>query len=440
MTGSNLAGTDVLIVEDSRTQAEKIRYILESFGCSTTVAANGKQALDCIRTKRPSVILTDILMPEMNGYDLCREVKADPTTSSIPVILVTQLFDPVDVVRGLECGADNFIIKPYEPGDIRTRLDLTLGRLHGQTTDDGRSIRINLPGSTHIISSGKAQILNILFSTYEVAVRRNAELLETHERLNLANDKLNQAVSELQSANAELTIENQERSRVEKALEDVNRKLHLMASITRHDLLNQLTAMRGNLDLALMYGSTEQDKVRELIRRAAEISTQSINTVEFTREYQKIGVKSPVWQDVCHLIHGSEKYTQTGAIRLVNMVPAGTEIFADPLIEKVFVNLMENAVKYGKTITQIVLRCEMKGETGRIICEDDGVGIPEEEKMKIFGFRYGSHTGLGLFLSKEILTMTGITICETGVYGHGARFEMHCPKGTLRVREMGGIR
>src|SRR5512136_355959 len=112
----------ILVVEDSRTQAESLRYILEKKGYTVTLATNGSDALEQIRAGRPDLVLTDIVMPEMDGYELCHRIKTEGALSSLPVIMVTQLFDPVDVVKGLESGADNFIIKPYEPQDIDSRI------------------------------------------------------------------------------------------------------------------------------------------------------------------------------------------------------------------------------------------------------------------------------------------------------------------------------
>ncbi len=122
-----------------------------------------------------------------------------------------------------------------------------------------------------------------------------------------------------------------------------------------------------------------------------------------------------------------------GKVVLENAVPAGVEIFADPLIEKVFSNLIENALRYGETATTITFSLKQDGEAYTLLCEDDGVGIPADEKEKIFTYAHGMNTGLGLFLAREILAITGITIRETGTPGSGARFEILCPATTIRA-------
>ena len=196
----------ILVVEDSRTQAESLRYILEKKGYTVTLATNGSDALEQIRTSRPGLVLTDIVMPEMDGYELCHRIKADGDLRSIPVIIVTQLFDPVDVVRGLEAGADNFIIKPYEPGDIEARIQDVMKTQAGDDTVC-YPLEVQLADGPHTLTSSRRQILNILLSTYEITVRKNSELQETHERLNLLNEKLQQAVADLQPQPVGIKVE-----------------------------------------------------------------------------------------------------------------------------------------------------------------------------------------------------------------------------------------
>ena len=121
-----------------------------------------------------------------------------------------------------------------------------------------------------------------------------------------------------------------------------------------------------------------------------------------------------------------------GDVRVVNDIPDGTTVFADPLIVKVFYNLMDNAVRYGGKIATIRFSAKISGDDYVVVCEDDGVGILVEEKEKIFERDFGKNTGLGLFLSREILDITGIMIRETGGPGKGARFEITVPKGMYR--------
>lgn len=428
----------ILVAEDSRTQAEYLRHILETSGYRVVLAENGREALDLIATEKPALVMTDIVMPEMDGYELCSRIKKDETTTGIPVILVTQLFDPLDVIRGLESGADNFIIKPYDPAYIVSRIESTLAAMdqpESKRSETGLEILLEGP---HIISSGRLPIINTLLSTYEIAVRKNTDLVDAQEQLSSLNDQLQQAVAELQRTNTELVQENTERRRIEKELADANKKLRLLASITRHDLFNQITTLQEYIELSLATRERTPDNAWNHVTSASGTADRIVNTLRFAGEYQKIGIVNPAWQEIHALVHKSEQYTSHNKVNLENRLPERVEIYSDPLIEKVFSNLIENAVRYGKKITTIRFSLQQEGESVIILCEDDGVGIPADEKEKIFSYEYGLNTGMGLFLAREILGITGITIRETGEPGNGARFEIVCPPGNIREIQVKG--
>lgn len=423
----------ILIVEDNRTQAEYLRFILKKSDYQVLMAINGSEALSIIQNERPDLVLTDIVMPEMDGYELCKLIKSDKRMADIPVILVTHLYDPVDVIKGLEAGADNFIIKPYDTACIHNRILVTFQSHLQEKQPPVSPVQVKIGDTCYSITADRRQILNILLSTYEIAVKNYSELQGAHDQLNFLNDKLHQTVEELQHSNDNLITENQERQRVESALAMANNKLQLMASITRHDLLNQLNSLQGYLDLALTDRIEDPEKSWGFVEKALKIVGQTVDTVKFTDEYQNIGIKNPVWQDIRKLVQNSVRHTSLHHIRLENQFPENTEIFADPLIEKVFSNLIENSVKYGSKSSVIRFRLESHGAMHIIICEDDGVGVPAAEKDKIFKYQYGKNTGLGLFLSREILSITGINIAETGKEHEGARFEIRCPEETIRI-------
>jgi PAS domain S-box-containing protein len=222
-----------------------------------------------------------------------------------------------------------------------------------------------------------------------------------------------------------------DRKMAEDSLAHVNRKLKLLSSITRHDILNQLTVLVGQLELLERKQPDRSfDNYFNRIFGAAE-RIQAM--IRFTKTYESIGINAPAWQDVHSLVETASKEAPVGDVMVINDIPAGAAVFADPLIIKVFYNLMENAVRYGEKISTIRFSIEESGNDLLIICEDDGVGIPVEEKEKIFERRFGKNTGMGLFLSREILSITGITIKETGESAKGARFAIFVPMGAFRV-------
>jgi signal transduction histidine kinase len=166
----------------------------------------------------------------------------------------------------------------------------------------------------------------------------------------------------------------------------------------------------------------------KVITAAQRISSM----IRFTKEYEEIGITVPVWQDISTLVNSVIKEAPLGQVTVKNDIPAGTEVYADPLIAKVCYNLMDNAVQYGGKITTIRFAFIERDGNNVMVCEDDGVGVVAEEKEKIFDRGFGKNTGLGLALSREILDITGITIRETGEPGKGARFEMMVPNGAYR--------
>ncbi|GEM_PF-876011 len=226
-----------------------------------------------------------------------------------------------------------------------------------------------------------------------------------------------------------------ERKRVEEALHLANKKLTLLTSVTRHDINNQLTVLMGYLGILK---KKQPDSALEGYFLKIGTAAERISAmIRFTKEYEEIGVHAPAWQDCQTLVETAAKEATLGQVTVKNDLPAGSEVFADPLIIKVFYNMMDNAVRHGGKITTIRFSVDVTGDEHVIICEDDGDGIVAAEKEKIFERGFGKNTGLGLFLSREILSITGIAIKETGKSGKGARFEISVPKGMWRrIREV----
>jgi PAS domain S-box-containing protein len=221
-----------------------------------------------------------------------------------------------------------------------------------------------------------------------------------------------------------------ERVRVEEALRKANKKLNLLSGITRHDINNQLTLLQGYL--SIIEKNPADPSLNEYFQKVNSSAERISSLIRFSREYEEIGINAPFWQDCRNIVDAESKEAPLGKVRVINDLPPGTEVFADPLITNVFYNLVDNAVQYGGKITTIRFSLEEQDNEHVLICEDDGAGIPVEEKERIFERGFGRNTGLGLALSREILDITGLTITETGVPGEGARFEIVVPKGMYR--------
>ncbi len=183
---------EILIAEDSPTQAARLAQLLEQGGFRVTTAANGREALALLERRRPKLVISDILMPELDGYGLCKAIKADKKLKDIPVMLVTTLADPQDVIRGLECGADNLLRKPYEERYLLSRIDYLLMNLELRKNQKMQmGMEINLGGQKYFISAERQQILDLLISTYEQAVEINNELRQREKDLAHSNEVLN---------------------------------------------------------------------------------------------------------------------------------------------------------------------------------------------------------------------------------------------------------
>ncbi|WP_214084325.1 PAS domain S-box protein [Methanoculleus sp.] len=221
-----------------------------------------------------------------------------------------------------------------------------------------------------------------------------------------------------------------ERRRAEDGVLLANKKLNILNSVTRHDILNQTTVLAMLLQV-VEEGSTDAETI-EFVRKAAYATERLTRQVEFTREYQDIGVQSPRWQNVSDVIVRAKDQLAACPYRL-RVDTGAVEIYADPLILKVFYNLLENAVRHGETVSTVRFLSKESEDGLKLICEDDGVGIDPASKKYLFRRGYGKHTGYGLYLVREILSITGITIQETGEPGGGARFEMTVPKGAYRT-------
>ena len=226
-----------------------------------------------------------------------------------------------------------------------------------------------------------------------------------------------------------------DRKQWELALQQANNKLNMLSSITRHDILNQLMGLRAFLELTReMVTNPEVLGFIEGEERAAEAIGRQI---EFTRYYQDIGVQAPRWHDLGQIVRSSLSQLNLGHTS-VDIILPDTEVYADPLIEKVFYNLVENSLRHGEGVTRITFSQEETPEGLIVSYMDDGIGISSEDKARLFQKGFGKNTGLGLFLSREILSITGLSIRETGIPGSGVRFEIIAPKGKYRIHSPSG--
>jgi signal transduction histidine kinase len=220
-----------------------------------------------------------------------------------------------------------------------------------------------------------------------------------------------------------------EQRQAEDAIAAANNKLVLLSQITRHDIFNQLTALSAYLELL---GVPDRDPDAASHIGAMKKSLQVIQEqLEFMRDYQDIGLKKPGWEDVSAAFRKAAD-SFAGRNVVFRCETGTTWIFADPMIGRAFYNLIENSLRHGGKVSEIRLVAKREDQDLILVYEDNGTGVTPDEKEKIFVKGFGKHTGLGMFLIREILSITGITIRETGTWQQGARFEIRVPPGMFR--------
>jgi len=251
-------------------------------------------------------------------------------------------------------------------------------------------------------------------------IRRDGEVRHISVRTHMIRDEEGTLIKTL-GANQDIT----DQKNIEDAILKANRQLSLLTSITRHDILNKISSFYGYLRLVEMESTNPeiQNYIQKMIDGIKEIQSQ----IEFSRVYENLGSQKPLWVLLETLV---PKLTIPDSVRFQE---SGLEysIFVDPMFERVYYNLLENSVRHGEHVSEIRVYTRQDEHGLMIVWEDNGVGIPIEEKGQIFERGYGKNTGHGLFLVREILSLTGIEIQETGIPGSGARFEIRVPSGSF---------
>jgi PAS domain S-box-containing protein len=235
-----LSGWGILVVEDSPTQSQRLVHILRERGWRAAAVANGHEALEAAQSEPPALIISDVVMPGMDGYELTRHVKANARLRHTPVILVTSMSDPQDVIRGLECGADCFILKPYDEQHLVSRVRyILLNREFRQAHDTGMGVEIYFNGQRHYITADRLQILNLLLSTYDAAIQRNQALSASQEALERRTSEVQAGHRFLDSVIENIPIALFVKDAVDLRYVRVNRAAEVMAGCPRAELLGK---------------------------------------------------------------------------------------------------------------------------------------------------------------------------------------------------------
>jgi CheY-like chemotaxis protein len=383
--------TTILIADDNPQNIYLLESILKGHHYDVIPAKNGAEALDAGLRNLPDMIIADILMPVMDGFELCRRWKADERLKRIPFMFYTATYtDPKDEQFALSLGADRFVVKPQKPE--------FLGRIICDVLAEYLKNRSSAEPSVDEMESLR-QYNEVLFRKLEKKMKQLEGEVAGHR---LAEERILLA----------------------------NRKLGLMTEVTYQDIQNKLTALGGFTEL-LRDPKSEKDRV-SFIDKQMEILETIQNLIRKTKDYQQMGMDLSRWIPLEETIRmqmslQSQKHHVSLACDL-----RGLELYTDPLIARAFYTLIHNTIRHGGNVTRISFSCREEPGGLVLVCEDDGGGIPLPQKPHLFDRVAGGMGKFGLFFVREFLTLSGMTIQETGVFGKGARFEITVPAGMYR--------
>ena len=435
---------EILIVEDSPTQAERLRRLIQSLHYNARVAANGQLALAAIRERKPHLVLSDIVMPEMNGYDLCRAIKSDPTLRDIPVILVTSLNDPKDIIRGIECGADNFIRKPYAEDYLLNRIShMLMNQKLRKNQNVEIGIALYLGDQKHFINAERQQILDLLISTYEQAVQVNGELQARERQVIELNMRLAHHAAELETINREIALKNLE-------LAEASRMKSAFIANMSHELRTPLNAIIGFTGALLMKLpgplTSDQDKQLNTIRASARHLLSLINDILDVAKIEAGKLTLSIEPVHCQELMAEVADTlrplaqQKGLALEMALGEAGQPpaiIDTDRrALTQILINLLNNAIKFTEQGT-VRISLAQREEDGVQVTEmsiaDSGAGIKEEDQAKLFqafsqldstSTRHVEGAGLGLYLCQNLANAIGGALFFNSDYGSGSTFTL----------------
>lgn len=448
--------TNILIVEDSKTQAEKLKYILQSNGYEVNHASNTNNAIEYLNQNTPDVIISDIIMPGKDGYEFCKELKSNNSLKNIPVILLTSLSDPSDIIKGINSGADSFITKPYSENFLLSKIEYLITNFKIRTKADSEiSFEVYFAGKKHIINSSHLQMIDLLFSTYENAVIKNEELRRTNNELKQTQTQLLHAkkMASLGILTAGIAHEiNNPINFIYSGINSLKQDIDEIMPIIK--MCNKIS--NGNLEyldkLKELKADTELDEIIDTIPQTIDdIKYGAQRTTEIIKGLRNFSRVDPSNKQATYIHEGIEstllllKHKLAPNIEIIkdfdNNIP---KIFAFAgELNQVFMNLISNAIDAINSMQSGNDGNEVKGKikiVTKLVSEnqihititDNGHGIPQEIKDNIFDPFFttkeiGQGTGLGLAITHGIIEKHNGKIRVQSKVGEGTKFTIQLP-------------
>ena len=435
------ARISVLIVEDSATQAQKLRASLQARGFSVTAASDGLQGIAAARECQPDIVISDIVMPGLDGHGMCKHIKGDERLKDIPVILLTSLSDPQDVIKGLECGADGFIVKTDSEAPVLEAIERLLrARELAADEHDPSGIRVQFDGQECRIAAGPQRIFDFLISTYDTAYRTNAELLRTRNELCRLNEQLE---TKVRDRTEELARRNQEISAMYQQLWHAAKLAavgELTASIA-HELNNPLQTVSLHVESLSMRFSGDETTLRALSvveKELDRMATLVRNLLQLSRREEQRISKVNAAEELAKTLELLHYHVRKCGIEVKKDFPPDIPLIrADPeQLRQVFLNLFTNACDAMPAGGTLTLR--VRGGASLVLeIIDTGTGIAPADLPRVMESFFttkppGKGTGLGLPICRRIVEAHGGTICIESEPGSGTTVRIILP---LRGRE-----
>ena len=400
----------ILAVEDSLVQAKQIEHFFKLYGINYQLYANAEDAYEAVLRETPELIISDIIMPGMDGYQFCRKVKETDGLSKIPIILLTSLQDPQDIIKGLQAGADNFITKPYDEKYLFSRIQYLLINRESRFSGGGEMvIELIFRNQKYQINSDKKQILDLLLSVYEAAIHRNDELIETKAKLESVNESLLRA----------------------------NQDLEAFSRTVSHDLKSPLNGIIGFSNILMDINSSNlNDESKKYLQIIHQSAWSMSNLIQDLLDFSRSGIveieQEPLNLSEIATVVMNEILLRDPARKVKIDIQPNLMAKADKkMITVVLNNLLGNAFKYSgkKDFSEISFGKKDYYGQDLFFVYDNGAGFDMTQAHKLFQPFQRLHcpnefkgTGVGLSTVQKIIEKHSGQIWAESEIGNGATF------------------
>jgi len=420
MINTDLKNKHVLILEDSTTQALSLKETLEKNQFIVHISKNGVEGLEKIKDKLPDIIISDIGMPEMDGYEFCKQIRSYEEYNAIPVILLTSLTNPLDVIKGINCGADGFLAKPCDSDILITTIQNTVKNVQLKNKYPRESLTLFFGDQAHSLTINQIQVIELLLSTYSGAIQKNKELEKAYRELEEKNKKLR----------------------------ELDEKKNYLLGIAAHDLKNPLAVISALSSFLLHHSKIPVDakKSHEMIKRIDDSSTFMLEVIDDILDFaaiesgtlilhlSEVNLPELIQKDMLFFESLAEVKGVSLEFNYKKPIPL---IRCDPnKISQVINNLIINGSKFSHPKGVLELSLESSEHEITISIKDSGVGMSEEALLQLFqpfsetrtkGTVGEKGTGLGLFIARKIVQAHHGKIWAESQLDKGSVFHVSLP-------------